>query len=788
MARYAGDDPSGSPDSPSPGDLPGGDERWPAPAPPTVRDPAPGLAPDQDQDQASAPATDAARAQPGDDAPEPDAPSTVLDDLVPPARAAARSAPGSQGAPGGQAAPTSRVNLPAALTGRYVLERELGGGGEADAMLARDRADGSPVVVRRYRRDAVDLDPELMARLREAAADSHLIGLLDWGRDETATWEILEYAPFGSLHDLYRTDPIPWSGWRVRLIVEQIGAALIELHAMDVVHRDVKPQNILVRSVAPLDVALTDFGLARVMAATREMRTASRTSAYAAPEAALGATSRDLDWWSLGIVVVELLSGRNPFQRPDGGWFHDMQILAELTSRDIPLDGVTDDRWRRLCRGLLTRDPRHRWRGEQVLAWLDGQNPPVAASPDDAGTSTAGSASGDRDTGRRHDDGWHDDGWDDDGWHDEPAAGRGRARARARPRGSGGPGASAGAGTGRAYVFADVPYREPRALAAAMRTRWEEAEAIIGGPAGNPRLAGLRDWLQERGADAAARIVERDAPPARRLLQLILALDPAAPPVFRGQVLSTAALTDLLGGVAAGGPDAGSLSTRIEAYYDTGALSIVDGLAGCAGLAVVDDRWHRLVAAMESAVPGEGRAEIPGELWRLAGARLLAVALIPAAAGDLLAEADRLGRDERARSRPWFRSLARAAGDARRAAAGGDTVAADRATAIAMAVVLSAEVAATQASREAAEVARGGSLREQRRRAARRARVDSMSPVLSLLCALGAFVPLAGWAFIVGAYYFWFRTLRSGTASGCLRHAGAMLAALGVLAQLFWAS
>jgi predicted phage tail protein len=115
-------------------------------------------------------------------------------------------------------------------------------------------------------------------------------------------------------------------------------------------------------------------------------------------------------------------------------------------------------------------------------------------------------------------------------------------------------------------------------------------------------------------------------------------------------------------------------------------------------------------------------------------------------------------------------------------------VAADRATAIAMAVVLSAEVAATQASREAAEVARGGSLREQRRRAARRARVDSMSPVLSLLCALGAFVPLAGWAFIVGAYYFWFRTLRSGTASGCLRHAGAMLAALGVLAQLFWAS
>jgi hypothetical protein len=702
-------------------------EEVPSPAPPTVRDPGVGFG------SGTGFGSDAglgSGAGPG--------PGVGVGPI--PAPPTVRDSPG----PGPAA---SRVNLPLALTDRYVLERELGGGGEADVMLARDRADATPVVVRRYRRDAVEVDIELMTRLRDAHG-GHLIGLLDWGRDATATWEILEYAPFGSVHDLYRTDPIPWPLDRVRAVVEQLHAALAELHAMDVVHRDVKPQNILVRSVEPLDLALTDFGLARVLAATREMRTASRTSAYAAPEAALGATSRDLDWWSLGIVVVELITGRNPFQRPDGGWFHDMQILNELTSRDIPLDAVTDERWRRLCRGLLTRDPRRRWRGEQVRAWLDGQDPPADGdwpATDGADGTAFGGA-------------------------EPPAFGGGRARARPGTARA----ARAGTGTGRAYVFADVPYRDPRALAAALAADWTEAERILGGPPGNPRLLGLRDWLHDVDEDDAARIVERDGLPARRLLQLVLALDPTTPPVLRGQPLSQAALGELLASVAAAGTGPSGATVTIETLYNTGALSIVDGLPGCAGLAVVDDRWHRLVAALDAAVPPPARPEVPIELWRLAGARMLAIALAPAAAADLRAEAAELGRDARARGRPWFRELVRSAG-------GADG---DRATATAMAVVLSAEVAAAQTSRETADAAHGSSLRAQRQRAARRARIDAMSPMFSLVCGLLAFIPTVGYAFVVGAFYFWYRVLRAGEASR-LRNAGAILALFALVVQLY---
>ncbi|GIJ48360.1 hypothetical protein Val02_52460 [Virgisporangium aliadipatigenens] len=272
-----------------------------------------------------------------------------------------------------------RVNLPPELVDRYEVERDLGAGGEADTLLARDRATGEHAVVKIYRREVRAAEATL-ARLT-GADPRHLVRLLDWGRGDGYLWETLEYAVHGSLEDLRRQQGGgAWPDESVLRVVAQVAPAIAYAHSLGLVHRDVKPGNILVRGVAPVDLVLADFGLAAVLNASREMRSGSRTCAYAAPEAAIGDTSTALDWWSLGIVVHELLTGLNPFQRLDGSWQSDAMIVRELTVHDIDLSRIRDRRWHLLCRGLLTRAPEERWGAEQVSAWCAGASPAVPRS------------------------------------------------------------------------------------------------------------------------------------------------------------------------------------------------------------------------------------------------------------------------------------------------------------------------------------------------------------------------------------------------------------------------
>ncbi len=327
-------------------------------APGTTRDAAPGTTLD------GAPGTtlDRPRATPG----------TTLD-----------GAPGTRldrppGTPSASTTGYHRVNLPPDLAARYEPVRDLGSGGEADVLLVRDRQTGESVVMRIYRRADMPIDADKLNRLR-AADPRHLIRLLDWGQGHGYSWEKLEYAGGGSLDDMRRAHPGPWSPEAVWNVLTQLAPAVDYAHSMRMVHRDIKPGNILVRGHDPLDLVLADFGLARFLAQTREMRTSSRTSAYAAPEAATGDTSTALDWWSLGIVMVELLTGRSPFQRLDGSWMDDVMIVRELTVHDVDLSGIRDERWKLLCRGLLTRAPEDRWNAEKVARWCNGEQVTVAA-------------------------------------------------------------------------------------------------------------------------------------------------------------------------------------------------------------------------------------------------------------------------------------------------------------------------------------------------------------------------------------------------------------------------
>jgi serine/threonine protein kinase len=185
----------------------------------------------------------------------------------------------------------------------------------------------------------------------------------------TGTWNGRPYeiAPFferGSLaHLIQRDGPLKLSS--AELILRQLVEGLAALHRAGIQHRDLKPSNILIESETPLEVVLTDFGSSAL--ATMTLLTEVRTTlAYAAPETLTGMYSRASDYWSLGIVLIEILTGQNPLQ-----WFGSSKIASyQIVQGKVPIPDTLPAHWQRLLKGLLERDHYKRWDDARILRWL----------------------------------------------------------------------------------------------------------------------------------------------------------------------------------------------------------------------------------------------------------------------------------------------------------------------------------------------------------------------------------------------------------------------------------
>ncbi len=202
----------------------------------------------------------------------------------------------------------------ALLKDRYRLERILGRGGMASVWLATDRVLERAVAVKALS-DTIASDPEFLARFRRearvAAGVSHpnLIGVYDYADGAERPYLVMEYVPGPNLAE--RTS----QGASIdceRLARELLGA-LAHIHAAGIVHRDIKPQNVL---VAPDGSAkLIDFGIALPSDATSLTQTGQLlgTARYIAPEVMRGmpATER-ADLYSCGIVLADCLGGEPP--------------------------------------------------------------------------------------------------------------------------------------------------------------------------------------------------------------------------------------------------------------------------------------------------------------------------------------------------------------------------------------------------------------------------------------------------------------------------------------------
>src|SRR4051794_26415975 len=204
------------------------------------------------------------------------------------------------------------------FSNRYEIQRELAQGGMAEVYLARDQLLNRPVALKalfpEYARE-----PSFVERFRreaQAAANlnhPNIVAIYDWGQESGTYFIVMEYVEGESLRDLIRSEA-PIEANTTAEIGAEIASALGFAHREGVVHRDVKPGNVLLTRNGTVKV--TDFGIARAGASDGLTQTGSvmGTATYFSPEQAQGqSVDGRSDVYSLGIVLYEMVTGVAPF-------------------------------------------------------------------------------------------------------------------------------------------------------------------------------------------------------------------------------------------------------------------------------------------------------------------------------------------------------------------------------------------------------------------------------------------------------------------------------------------
>lgn len=254
---------------------------------------------------------------------------------------------------------------------RFEIRRRLGGGALGEVFEAFDRHRAELIALKTVRVSAASL-AGLEKEWPALAGISHpnLVALYDLVMEGEQAFFTMELVAGRSLHDDVRADGQELDGERLRAALLQIASGLKAIHDAGRMHRDLKPSNILITERGR--AVLLDFGITDLNPALRTRNVGlAGSAAYLSPEQARGEAPQPAgDWYALGVILFEILTGRWPFTGSLARILIDKQFIGAPSPADfaaaLPADLVD------LCRSLLETDPAIRPGGTEVIRRLGG--------------------------------------------------------------------------------------------------------------------------------------------------------------------------------------------------------------------------------------------------------------------------------------------------------------------------------------------------------------------------------------------------------------------------------
>ena len=270
------------------------------------------------------------------------------------------------------------------IAGRYTLERVIGRGGSGTVHLALDEVLGRRVAMKRIgvipgSDNAERERAEREARLAAALNHPHVVSVFDLVDEDDVRWLVMEYVDGQTLSERVRSMG-PLETAEAATLLGQTADALVEAHRSGIVHRDVKPSNILISGGA---AKLNDFGIARSADDESLTQTGLVTGspAYLAPEVASGSSATPAsDVWSLGATLYHAVTGKPPYDVGDNLIGALYKIVHEEPPRLPEIHPMAG-----LLSVMMTREPERRWpmtRVRDELARLArGQHSTITPAP-----------------------------------------------------------------------------------------------------------------------------------------------------------------------------------------------------------------------------------------------------------------------------------------------------------------------------------------------------------------------------------------------------------------------